>query len=171
MKNLVKIASLVLVGAATTVTAQDTFNLQYYFPNLSSTYDGATSFTADGSTYALPEGDFNVSAASGVLTFTFLRTSSWTPATFNGFTLDLTTGGTFTSVTKDAATTESTFTGSEISLTSPTEFTVNWQSEAFTAGDTVVLDYSAVAAPEPGTLALAGLGIAGLVTARRRSSK
>jgi len=46
MKNLVKIASLVLVGAATTVTAQDTFNLQYYFPNLSSTYDGATSFTA-----------------------------------------------------------------------------------------------------------------------------
>jgi len=174
MKNLIKIASLALVATATTVTAQNTFNLQYYFPTSTSAYDAPTSFAADGSTVADAQGVFDITGTPltstlGQFTFTFLESSSWNSAAFNGFTVDLTTGGSYLFVVKDAATTDSAFTGSEVSLTGPAEVSVNWQGEAFTAGQKVVLDYAIT--PEPGTLALAGLGFAGMVAARRRSSK
>jgi hypothetical protein len=164
--NLLKLAcGLALLGTIATARAQSVFDFTYYYPNTNSAPFQKNSLIANGIDTFNEIGTANVTATDSTITFTFPSPGYLAPVAWNGPIITLTSPSSdFSSVTLDPSTTPS-FSPAMWSW-SGNQIDINWQGMVFSAGNTVTLDYSVTPAPEPSTLALAGLG--GLLLFRRR---
>jgi hypothetical protein len=167
--NLLKLTcGLALLGAITSARAQSVFNFNYYYPNTNSAPFQENSLIANGTDTFNEIATANVTATDSTITFTFTQHGSlYSPVAWNGPIITLTSPSSdFSSVTLDPSTT-SNFSPAMWSW-SGNQIDINWQGLTFYGGDTVTLDYSVEAVPEPSTLALAGLGGLGMFWQFRR---
>lgn len=169
------IASAQLVGS--------TMGLQYLWPNTSSVVEAhGPSVVGAGVEFNNVLGIFNVDVANNSVTANYYTASSWCGplnplcpqpgTTFNGFRLfDVgNTAPAITSVTLNGATNMVGLTNANISFDADNIY-VDWKNLAFDEHTVVALDVNsqATTTPEPATIALMGLGLAGVgVVARRR---
>jgi hypothetical protein len=154
------------------------FTATYQFPALGQVYPDSSwspaSFTvgAGVETVGDVEGvttisvDFAASTLTLVLN-TILPGPAWTATAFNGpvFTANGPLGIAGASV--NGATNLAGFDASRVSFTGST-IQVNWQGLSYTSGSQVALDFAFVPVPEPASLGLFGVGVAGLLAMRRR---
>lgn len=154
----------------------------YYTPNTSSPYASAiftpSSFTvgAGQETVGNVEGVTNlfIDFTDNTLSVTFgtiLGSPTWNTNDFNGIIFTAMSPFDFESLLVIPSTTMSGFDNSRVSFTD-NQILLNWQGLSYIDGTTVNISFtsplSPSAIPEPGTLALIGLGIVGLAWRRRK---
>ena len=102
-----------------------------------------------------------------VLFQTILSSPTWNAAEFNGVILTSTSplGLAGASV---ASTTMAGFDNSRVQVTD-NQILLNWQGLSYVNGTSINVVFSATTVPEPASLALLSLGLAGLAVVRRRS--
>lgn len=151
----------------------------YYTPDTSSLYASAV-FTP--STFTVGAGQETVGNIEDVtnifidftdnilsITFgTILSSPTWNSNSFNGVIFTATSPLDIGSVLVDPSTTMAGFDNFRVSYTD-NQILLNWQGLSYIDGTTVNINFtSASAVPEPGTLALLGIGFAGLAWRRRQ---
>lgn len=151
----------------------------YYTPDTNSPYAPAV-FTP--SNFIVGAGQETVGDVEGVtnllvdftdnmlsITFgTILGNPTWNAASFNGVIFTAASSLGINSVLVDASTTMAGFDNLRVSYTDD-QILLNWQGLSYIDGTTVKINFtSASTVPEPGTLALLGLGIIGLAWGRRK---
>ena len=191
MKKLVLVVIMLLCSVAVSnATTLDGTLVQgyYFFPSLSTQIQDLGTIVAGSGTPFINVGtpgvnlyvtDTQIIADYSQTTPTSSGTSWNGPAngdssvSFNGFEL-VDTGANITSVTIDPSTNMSGLVASDISFT-PNDIFVNWAGLPFDANTSVVLDVNGGTdpVPEPGTVILLGLGMAGLAvySKHRKNSK
>lgn len=155
------------------------FTASYRFPNVNTVYASA-SFSP--STFAVGAGQESVGDVEGVTSLlvdfsddvltitlnTILTSPTWNSVAFNGPVFVATLPHGVTSAMVDgAATTMVGFDDSRVGFDAVGIF-VNWQGLSYTNGTVVRVDFEFASVPEPATLALLCLALAGLAATRRR---
>jgi hypothetical protein len=178
--------ALTIGGAAHAGFIGAQMNADYYFPDSSTPYASAvftpSSFTvgAGQETVGNVENvtnllvDFSDDALS-IAFDTILSNPTWTTTSFNGIIFTATSSLDITSAVVDASTTMAGFDNFRVSFTDH-QILVNWQGLSYIDGTTVNISFTSGlpqngSVPEPGTLALLGLGFAGLVARRWKRAK
>lgn len=151
----------------------------YYSPDTSSPYASAV-FTAPSFTVGAGQetvGNIEdvtnlfIDFTDNMLSVTFgtiLSNPTWNTSNFNGVIFTVASPLNIESALVDASTTMAGFDNFRLSYTDH-QILLNWQGLSYIDGTTVNINFtSAAAVPEPGTLALLGLGFAGLAWRRRR---
>lgn len=170
---------LVISGAAHAGFIGTQMDVGYYTPDTSSPYAPAvftpSNFTvgAGQETVGNVEGvtSLLVDFTDSVLSITFdtiLGNPTWNAASFNGVIFTAASSLGIDSAVVDASTTMAGFDNFRVSYTDD-QILLNWQGLSYIDGTTVKINFTSVSTvPEPGTLALLGLGVIGLAWGRRR---
>lgn len=170
---------LIISGVAHAGFIGTQMDVGYYTPDTSSPYGPAvftpSNFTvgAGQETIGDVEGvtnllvDFTDNALS--ITFdTILGNPTWNAASFNGVIFTAANSLGIGSALVDPTTTMAGFDNFRVSYTDH-QILLNWQGLSYVDGTNVTINFTSVSAvSEPNTLALLGLGIAGLALRRRR---
>lgn len=165
-----------LVALPTIASAQlvgSTVGVEYRFPNVGALYTShGPAVVGAGIEFTNVAGYFQVDVSNNLVEAkNFFTSATWTsPVGFNGWRFfDVgNTAPAFTSVTIDPSTNMVGFDASRITYDADNIY-VDWQGLSFTEHTVVALNINSTTAPEPATIALTGLGLAGLgVVARRR---
>lgn len=176
---LAQVLFLLVIGNSTASGAfldGQTLKVDYLYPDLSNSYSSA--FTVVGSGIELTgfpgtDGLFNLDFSDRQLTINFLISLLYEPEVFNGIRISDTTAtvGAFTTVSLNSAGTLAGFSAGRIQFDSENIY-LNFSDLMVTEGQTLVLDLNPAAGalntPEPGSLLMAGLGLAALAFRRRR---
>jgi hypothetical protein len=145
-------ASADLIGA--------TVNQQFYFPDDNSLFcDNGNAVVGGGVEYASGCSGFGPVVTDVFDTYLTVDTggAGWSTGSFNGFLLSILDGPIFVSAT---------YGGGTMGVTSLAIDNGNlWVNFAGQTGGVAIIDF---AVPEPGTLALFGIGLLGMGVARRR---
>lgn len=173
---------LVISGGAHAGFIGTQMDVGYYYPDTSSPYANAvftpSNFTVGPGqeTNGDVEGVTNllVDFSDSVLTITLdttLADPTWGSSSFNGVIFTAANALGINSALVDPSTSLAGFDNSRVSY-SDYQILINWQGLSYINGSTVTINFTSVSAvPEPGTLALLGLGITGLAWVRRRKNQ
>lgn len=176
-KLLAFVFTFAAIGAGAAPLLGSTVNYQYYFPDASSAYGDASNgnhVVGAGVEISNVAGNLaTLDLTANQIIVDFSTAATFSSVNFSGFKITDILGqiDAFTSVTIDAATNMAGLDASRISF-GDDFFSVNWQGLSFNSNTFVVLNIgTASTVPEPGSLALLGLGLAGVAMARKRKAK
>jgi hypothetical protein len=179
LANALVACVLSLTGAAHAGFIGTQMDVGYYTPDTVSPYASAV-FTAPSFTVGVGQetiGDIEgvtnlfIDVTDNMLSVTFgtiLSNPTWNANNFNGVIFTATSPLNIRSMLVDASTTMAGFDNSRLSYKDH-QILLNWQGLSYVDGTKVNINFtSASAVPEPGTLALLGLGFACLVWRGRK---
>jgi len=167
-------AALVLSALAQSASAgllNNEVKAVYHYPNASSQYAtlGQGVVDADGLEFGFDDGGplFTMRIEDNRITIDYVSENGWNSAAFNGFSL-ANLSGALPQFVIGAGTNLAGFGASNLSVVDDILY-VNWQGLSFDANTMVVLDVVGGQSdvPEPLSLALFGVGLAGLAAGRR----
>lgn len=154
------------------------FTAGYYVPDNATLYPSASFSPA---TFSVGEGVETVGLVEDVTTLSTDLTADslsvtfntrlidpvWTNFEFNGIIFNATLPHGITAASVDAVTTLAGFDNSRVTFDA-NRILLNWANLAYDSGTAVKINFAFSRVPEPGTLALLGLGLLGLVMSRRK---
>lgn len=141
---------------------------QYFYPDLSQPYTPPSYTIVDERTITSFERNFNMLFSANSVEISFVTSTSWNEASFNGFKI-WDADGTIDDFAASIASSNMTGLSKSNIRYDDNNIWVNWQGLGFNTGTKVTLNLFASAVPEPGTwaLMLTGLALTGASLRRR----
>lgn len=174
MKKIVCLFICLFAGTANAGLIGNDVLLEYWYPDLSTVRDSATSTVGAGTEFSNYAGFFDIDVDDTNITVNqFAISTRFSSASFNGWVISDLNGtiDDIINVTINSATNMVGLDSSRLTFDS-NSIGINWQGLSFTESTIVSRDieFDSVAVPEPASIALLGLGLAGIGFSRRKKT-
>lgn len=174
MKKMICLLVCLFVGSANAGLIGNDVLLEYLFPDTSTIYGSATATVGAGTEFTNFVNHFDLDVDDTNITVNpFSFSSSFSTFSFNGWVLSDLNGtiDDIVNVTINSATNMIGLDSSRLTFDS-NSIGINWQGLSFTTNTIVSLDveFDSVPVPEPLSIALLGLGLAGIGFSRKNKN-